>query len=215
MSDEHVETGIVAAAVTMAAMPAPPPPVADPEILQAAVALTAPAVVMPEGWTLFKIASLVADVAQNMYEISYILKKHGLTAEQYKYLQANEYFQKCLESEVIAWSGANSIQKRLALEAAIALETALPTVAARLSKSTEPLSDVVSLVKVLAEISGLIGTKAAAAQGQGGNGTRVKIEINLGADTFTREATVTTSAVPADGEGPGNDQALHALVKRT
>ena len=217
MSDDYPEvtdTGLVTAAVTLAAVP---PPEADFAMVPAAVeAAVVPTTQMPDGWTLHKVAALVTDVAQNMYDMPYLLKHHKLTAEQYNYLRENEFFKRALEAEIITWRGANSIQKRLALEAAIAVENALPTVAARLSKATEPLGEVVSLLKVLSEIAGVIGAKAAAVPA--GSGERIKISINLGGDVTERQATVavgSTASLQSQPEGQSTDAALHALVRQT
>jgi hypothetical protein len=142
---------------------------------------------MPDGWNLHRVAALVSDVAQNMYELPYILKKHDLTASQYQTLEKNAFFQRALEAEVITWSGANSIQKRLMLEAAIAVEASMPTVAARMSSKTEPLGEIVMLMKLFAEMAGVVGTKSAQA-GPASFGERFKIVINLGGETLQKEA---------------------------
>lgn len=191
-TDEPVETGLagltVTAAVTVDAPAAPQVPATQQ---------------MPDGWTLSKVAALVRDIAQAMYDEPYILKKHGLTDAQFAFLKGNEFFQRALEAETISWQRADNVRNRLALEAAIAVEDALPTVAARLSKTNEPLSDVVALLKVLSEIAGTIGAKAAAPQA---SGDKFKIVINLGADTVQREATplvtVSPMAEPRQGVDP-------------
>lgn len=215
MDDEYediapVETGLAAfagltATVTpIAAGPAPQPPAAVTPVLAddpgPARALSMAATPMPDGWTLHKVAALVSDVAQDMYEMPYILQKHELTAEQFATLEKNSFFQRALEAEIISWSGANSIQKRLALGAAIASEAALPDLAARLSNKGEPLGEVVALLKLFAEMAGVIGTKAAA--GQQSYGERFKIVINLGGEQFEKEASSSMTVIeqaPANG----------------
>jgi hypothetical protein len=142
---------------------------------------------MPDGWNLHKVAALVSDLAQNMYELPYILKKHNLTEKQYKTLEKNQFFQRALEAEVISWTGANSIQKRLMLEAAIATEEAMPYVAARMQSKTEPLEAIVPLMKLFAEMAGVIGTKSALT-GPATFGERFKIVINLGGESLQRGA---------------------------
>jgi len=203
-TDEPVETGLTGLSVTAAVTAADP--VADPPPARAQVPTVVPVqvpTVMPDGWTLHKVAALVRDVAQAMYDEPYVLKKHGLSEAQYIFLTKNEFFQHALEAETISWQRADNVNRRLALEAAIAVEDALPTVAARLSKTTEPLSDVVALLKVLSEIAGTIGAKAASTQP---TGEKFKIVINLGADTVQREATpmVVVEQIPggAAGENP-------------
>ena len=80
-----------------------------------------------------------------------------VTEKQYDKLQKNEFFQRALEAEIITWSGANSIQKRLMLEAAIGAEAAMPTLAARMQNKNEDLVAVVALMKLFAEMAGVTG----------------------------------------------------------
>lgn len=211
MDEDTVDTGLVAAAVTIGEAPTPHiEPPAPPELVAAAVALALPKVQMPSGWDLHKVAAFVTDMAQNMYDLPVILAKHNLTAEQYDVLKDNEFFKRALEAEIITWNSAASIQKRIQLESAIAIEAFMPTVAARLGKSTEPLSDVVALLKVLSEIAGTSGAKAAV--NQPGAGEKFKIIINLGADVTEKEVNL-PSAVQSIPEGPGALSPLQALVQ--
>lgn len=212
MDDEVVETGLVTAAVTLGLNiePEPVPTVPLPALIE--VALT-PKVPMPEGWTLQKVAVLVDDLAQNLYDTPYILKKHMLSEEQFNFLRSNEFFKRALEDATLTWNSANSVQKRLALQTALAIENAMPTVAARLQKPTEPLVEIVALLKVFAEISGLIGAKAVQQQP---NTEKFKITINLGGDqVVNREASVTpfrSLSVQPQPEGPGAHVALQPFL---
>ena len=168
MTDEFVETGLselVTATVTPAPDPTPPP---------------AP---MPEGWTIHRVAAFVRDVAMNLYDLPFTLKKHGLSEEEYATLSNNEYFKRALEAATLEWNSPQSTNKRLALEAAIALEDALPDVAARLKCSKEPLTGVVALAQLLAKMAGVGEGKP----NDGAPQERFKITINLGADTFQAE----------------------------
>lgn len=183
MSDETVETGLagLTAAVTMEQPPVPPPALLAPSPAYKKEPL-------PDGWNLNRVAGLVRDVAQSMYDLPTILKKHGLTDKQYNVLAGNEFFTRALEQFTLDWNSAANTQKRLSLEAAIALEDAMPVVAARAHKPTEALSDVVALVKVLAEIAGTIGTKAA--NQPVAPTERFKIIFNLNGDLVERSASV-------------------------
>lgn len=192
--DEPVDTGLAGLSVTAA--------VTEPEVAPVQVPAVVPTQVpaaLPSGWTLHKVAALVRDVAQEMYDEPFILTKHGLTSAQYDFLKLNPFFQRALEAETISWARADNVRNRLALEAAIAVEDALPVIAARLTKTNEPLADVVALLKVLSEMAGTIGAKAA--QVQPGSGERFKIVINMGADTLERDAhpliQVSTDPAPA------------------
>lgn len=201
MSDDLVSTGLAAlvpvtAPVTEALVPAVVPAIPLP---------TAP---LPEGWTVHRVAALVRDLVTNIYELPFTLKTHRLTQEQYNELSTNEFFKRALETATIEWNSPLSTNKRLAMEAAIALEDALPDVAARLKKSNEPLPGVVALCNVFAKMAG-IGEAAR----QDGVGTeRFKITINLGADTFSAEKTRPTITVGRESEGAGETTTLSALV---
>lgn len=210
MADEHIETGLAGLTVTVTSEPEE----ALPDIESADRALATmpqpptpayPKAPMPEGWNMQKVSALVRDLAQNMYDIDVILKRHNLTEQQYRFLADNEYFKSALQQFTVDWNTASNTQKRLALEAAIYLEDGLPNVAARMNKPTEPLADVVALVKVLAEIAGTIGAKAA--NQPNAPTEKFKIIINLGADVLERNAT--TSLPPLIDVSPvstgGND----------
>lgn len=171
MTDLHVDTGLTAAVTS------PLPPVG--------LKLLKPE--MPPNWTLARVSGLVRDLAMNLYDESVTLQKHGLTPEQFLAFKDNEFFQRALQQATLEWHSPHSTQKRLAMESAIAIEDALPTVSARLSAKNEPLSDVVALLKILSEMAGITGAKAIAQNA--GTGEKFKIVINLGADTVIRDVT--------------------------
>src|SRR5262245_17379940 len=85
-----------------------------------------PPVKPPKDWTMAKIAALVRDVAQDIYELPEILERNNITAAQFKYLSDNEFFKTTVEQYRTEWYSASNTHKRIALEAAIALEEALP-----------------------------------------------------------------------------------------
>lgn len=155
---------------------------------------------MPPNWTLTRVSALVRDLAMGLYDEAVILKKHQLDYEEYATFKDNEFFQRTLQQAASEWNSPHSTLKRLAMESAVAVEDALPTVAARLSKPNEPLSDVVSLLKILSEMAGITGAKAVA-QTQG-TGEKFKIVINLGADTVMRDVTPAKVEITHE-EAPG------------
>lgn len=195
MSDELVPTGLVALA---------PAPNASPPAVPTGVVVAPPQ--MPPGWTIQKVASLVRDLSTNMYDLPYILKTHGLSQAQYDVLSTNEAFQSTLRAMTVEWNTIGNTQKRLALEAAIYLEDALPAVAARLSKATEPLAGVVELAKLLGKLAG-VGepTQNNAPQ------ERFKITINLGADVqqFEKSRAIEIQQVT---EGPSPEAPVQTLI---
>ncbi len=167
----------------------PQPPLTGPQL---------PAVVPAvEGWTIHKVADLVRDLAMNLYDEPAILHKHRLTPADYDAIKKNKYFQNALEQETLAWNSPQSATRRLALEAAMAVENALPTVAARMHNKNEPLSDVVALLKLLSELAGAIGSKAANLGGP--SASQFKITINLGADREVYDKSKPTITLENEG----------------
>lgn len=210
MADDPINTGLAGLTVTVTPEAAPEPVVtvkdyvpSPPHECKSAtggdrcdvcfgpVAALAPypKAPLPVGWTLPKVACLVHDVAIQMYDLPDILKKYGLSPEQYATLETNEFFEKSLKQFTIDWHSATNTPRRLALEAAMSIEHVLPDIVGRATKPNEDLSAVVSLLKVLSEIAGVTGAKAQ--QAQQAPTEKFNIVINLGADhTLQREANV-------------------------
>lgn len=152
------------------------------ELVTVAVNQPQPPATLPPGLDIHHVAALVRDLAMNMYDVDVILKKHGLTAEQHKTLEANEFFQRALQSATMEWNSPQSTAKRLAMEAAIALEVSLPDIAARMRKTDEPLSGVIEAAKLFAKMAGVGEEKTPNAPGE-----KFTININLGEDTIRVE----------------------------
>lgn len=170
-----------------------------------------PPTVMPDGWTIHRVAALVRDLAINMYDLPVILKKHGLTEAQHKLLAANEFYQRALEAATIEWNSPQGVKKRLALESAIGIEDALPTLVARLGKTSEPLAAVVPLLKVLAEISGAVGNSN---RQDSQVGEKFKIVINLGGDTQNFEKERNPIEVRTITEGEREVEEVFRITER-
>lgn len=189
----HNATGGSRCDICFGPMPSPKPPLTSP-----ASALTN--IEAPTNWSLSAVAAFVRDIAMDLYDEDKILAKHKLSRKDYDRLKTNEYFKNAVAEAVKEWHKPASTAHRLAMQAAIAVEDGLPTVAARLSNKNEPLGDIVGLLKVLADIAGVIGGKAAAAQTS--TGEKFKITINLGADVIMKDATPVVVVEPkeiADG----------------
>lgn len=210
MSDEPVATGLAGLTVTAAVTE----PVDQPQYEPPAPPVPAvPLSEMPEGWTIHKSAGLVREIAQNMYDLPTILAKFGLDQGQYDRLKDNEFFKKAVDATIIEWNAPQNTKKRLALEAAIAIEDALPDIASRLKKSNEPLPGVVQLLKVMSEIAGVTGQST---QGQpSAAGAQFKITFNLGADqaAFQKRAPAfDPSTLQPLPERESTDAALQQLI---
>lgn len=142
----------------------------------AAVTTTAP---LPEGFSVPGVVALARDLAIGMYDEAVLLKKHGITTEQYATLNAVPYFQNIVKQLAEEWNAPKSAQQRLAIQTAVGLEEVLPDVIARAKIKNEPLQGVAQLVKVLADIAGANQT---AGKQQAAPREQFKITINLGAD---------------------------------
>jgi hypothetical protein len=166
----------------------------EPETIALPVTLPTPTQ-MPEGWTIQRVAALVRDCSTNMYELPFILKTHGLSQAQYDRLAATEAFQNTLTSMTAEWNAIGNTKQRLALESALALEDALPTLAAHLGKTRDPTPAVIELAKLFAKMSG-VGENAQ----QNAPTEKFKIVINLGADTvaFDKTKTIEIQSEPTE-----------------
>ena len=176
----------------MAEMSSLPVPV-EPEVNQP---VTAP-VTLPEKFAVEKIALLARDIAVMMKDLPDILVDHGLTMRQYALLQKNEYFQQTLKILAVEWNKPESTLKRLALQAQMHLENAMPAMAARMDDIKEPLSGVVETAKFFAKVSGIGETAQQSAPGE-----KFVINIDLGADMRlkfdTSRPTAQLNAAPID-----------------
>lgn len=126
------------------------------------------------------LAQLAREVAQDISELPDILRKHGLTPEQYQFLEAhNAYFKSVLENEIKSWQGIKSTEARIRLQAQAAIEMQLPTLATRMGSTAEKLGDAVEAFKAISKVAGVDNAPASA----GVPGEKFTINIDLGAGT--------------------------------
>jgi hypothetical protein len=154
MPDEPIITGLV---------PTTPPPTPS----------------LPDGWTIQRASEFIGDLATNMYDLNYVLAKHHISRTQYDSIKDNPFFVTTLTAFAKDWHKPESVQKRLALKAAIIVEDSMPVVGKRLHTSNEPLPGIVELLKLYSKIAGL-GDEGAP---KISSNERFQININLGADT--------------------------------
>lgn len=169
-------------------------PVVDKEP-EVTVAVT-PAVTLPGNIDIPAAVRLAHDLAVDLYDRDVILKKHGVTDEQCRALEANTHFKALLEKAIRDWFAPSNIRDRLALEAAIGLEAAMPAMVGRMTNALEPLPGVVQAAKVLADIAGAGGQRQQASAGE-----KFTITINLGSDKQVFEKTAPTIEVTSEGPG--------------
>jgi hypothetical protein len=199
MTEETIETGLLGATVNPAPAPAPLPVPTPPP--------PPPPANMPVGWTMQKVAAFIRDLAHNMYEVPFVLKTHNVSQAQYDSVKDSEFFQNMLRAMTIEWNSIDNTQKRLAIEAAIALEDAMPILAARMHKPTELLTGVVELAKLFAKVAGV----GEAASHSTAPTEKFKIVINLGSDTQQFDKSHPTIVVGHDDAPPTNSMAVQTL----
>lgn len=185
-TDEPIETGLVTATVTA--------PGLTPAGKEAAKAL-----LHMKDVSLATLAQLARDIAQDIYPLSQLLNKHGLTNLQYEFLlEHNEFFKRAIAQETKDWQSIASTEKRIRLQALAALEDKLPIIANRMGSAAEKLGDVVEAAKLVAKVAGVDTIPS----GSGGGGAGFTITIDLGADT--RVTIGPQEATPQDTDAPGS-----------
>jgi hypothetical protein len=163
------------------------------------------------------LASLAREVAMDIKTHDSILLMYKLSNAQYEYLKEhNDFFKAALHSCAIEWHSALTTPERIKIEAAAALEDAMPRLSARMVNIAEGLPGVTEVAKLFAKIAG-VGERE---QGQGAPGERFTISINLGGDeklivsskdvTPPRPAQSGSSTIPADPEGARDPLSLRA-----
>lgn len=120
---------------------------------------------------------LAQDIAKNIEDIPDILKKHGLSDDDYGTLEQSSVFKKMLLSAIQEWESATNTTERIKLKSALLVERALPDMFPVLTDAGETLSGRVELLKTLAKLGGL----GNAPLPQQGDGSVFRLEINLGA----------------------------------
>ena len=177
---------------------------ADPS--NPALPLTAAVNPVADPYTIQSIAALVRDLAVNMYDIEYILKKHKLTQEEYEGLCQNEFFKRAMEVAATEWNSPLSTNKRLAMQAAIGLEDAMPLMAARMLKQNEPVQNIVELAKIFTKIAGVGEEKTTAPPTE-----KFHITIDLGGDIVRFEKNRAIDQTPAPS---GSGETLSLIPPR-
>ena len=152
---------------------------------------------MPDDVTPVMLTQLARDVAQNIYSVPDVLKKHKLTQAQYEFLaEHNEFYKHILLDQIKAWQSILGTEDRVRLQTLLALEEQLPSIAGRMGRHTEELRDVVEAAKLFADISGVRGGD----KRSGPVGERFTITIDLGADTVVIGAKPNAAASPTQIE---------------
>ena len=218
MDDEVVETGLGAIADGAAVWQEPETtsvtvheyPGANPGLTEAGKDAAKHLIALPP-MTHGQLASLAREVAMDIKTFDSVLLTYKLSNAQYEYLKEyNDFFKAALHSCAIEWHSALTTPERIKIEAAAALEDAMPQLSARMVNAAEGLPGVTEVAKLFAKIAG-VGERET---GQSAPGERFTISINLGGDeklvvsskdvTPSRPAQIGSSAIPTDLEGSRN-----------
>lgn len=149
------------------------------------------------------LAGVARDVAMDIETLDAIIAKHGLTNAQYEFIATHSgFYKQTLLQQVTDWNRLASAQDRLKAQAAAALEAQFPTLAGRMGKPSEKLTDVVEAAKLFAKVAGV----DVPAGGAGFSGERFEINIDLGADQ-----RITLRSTPLAEESAGQVGATQIL----
>lgn len=124
---------------------------------------------------------LAREIASDIHPIEEIIKRHGITQEQFEVIVQNSHFQRILADAATVWSGASNTGERIKIKSLVMLEEWLATVFAMLHDPKHTLRDKVELAKLVGRFAGM-GEKGPM---EVGSGERISININMG--DMTRE----------------------------
>jgi hypothetical protein len=133
-----------------------------------------------------QIAALAREKAMDIRTEAIVLRSAGITKGQFEtFVAVNPLYKRAYETFVMEWESALSTNKRIAIEAAAALEDSLPYLALRMIDEKEPLGQVVEAAKHFAKLAGAGETKEGPTTGE-----RFSISIILGAtETIAKDVT--------------------------
>lgn len=119
---------------------------------------------------------LAREIASDIYEIEDIIKRHGLSREQFETILRNPHFTKLLEDAAIAWGEALNTPERIKIKSLTMLEDWLTTAYQILHEPKYSLRDKVELAKLVGRFAGM-GEKGVM---DTSGGERISISINMG-----------------------------------
>ena len=133
-----------------------------------------------------QIAALAREMAMDIRTEEIILRSAGITKGQFEtFIAINPLYRRAYETFVMEWESALSTNKRIAIEAASALEDSLPHLALRMTDDKEQLNQVVEAAKLFAKLAGAGEVQAGPAAGE-----RFSITIITGSDQQTVTKTI-------------------------
>lgn len=118
---------------------------------------------------------LARELVKNLREPNQIMKDLGLDQDTFDRIQATTSFKAMLQEAALEWEGAANTKQRIAMKAAIMVETALPEMFNELTNDKEPLSSRVAFLQSLAKLGNLEPDKVPQVTGD-----VFRLEINFG-----------------------------------
>lgn len=125
------------------------------------------------------LVKLAREIAINHKEVETILNEYSISPDQWSKINEDPEFIQLLQSEIVAWQGAQNTHERTRLKAAALIEMWLEEANQRLYDRDETLTSKTELAKLLARIAEM-GTTNSSITGPAGE--RFTVTINLGAD---------------------------------
>lgn len=135
---------------------------------------------------------LAREIASDIYEIEDIIKRHGISREQFEIILRNPKFTRLLEDATTAWGDALNTGERIKVKSLSMLEDWLVSAYAMLHADKHSLRDKVELAKLIGRLGG-IGEKGII---DTSGGERISISINMGDTTKQLDVTKTIEHEP-------------------
>ena len=134
-----------------------------------------------------KLLAIAREISMDIHPIPDIIKRHGLSKEQFENILLHPGFIKLLEDATVTWQEALNTGERIKVKSLAMMEEWLPTAYQMLHEKSHTLRDKVELAKLVARFGGM-GEKGAA---DTGTGERVTITINMGNEKREIDANLT------------------------
>lgn len=131
---------------------------------------------------------IAREIAMNLHDVETILTNYKISANQWRKIEKNTFFQRVLQDAIATWNSALNTEQRVKLKSAALFEEWLIEAQFLAHDRTQPLSGKVELMKLLKSTGGM----GAGVAGEGAQGERFSVTINLGGDSklsFTKAVT--------------------------
>jgi hypothetical protein len=139
---------------------------------------------------------LAREIAMDIQPLETILKRHGISADEWPRVQASPRFQNYLTDALLTWTSALNAPERIKVKSLTVIEDWLLTAYRELQENDGSLRDKTELAKLIARLAG-VGEKAASDLPVG---EKISITINMGTETIRHEKVVDVQLENGNGE---------------